>query len=158
MLAIEDCLIGKVSGLFLSSKILEMSPEEISRLASETPECSTERKRLEEKRDILDTGLQGLKRIQKPGRFVHPAQWNPLAPEGMRNNLDETPLNSKKPSVAGSVGELSSVTHSQDKPKSWSDVDFELRAASPTEHLEMRGSHTPRGEGWLFTDRWTKKS
>jgi hypothetical protein len=42
-----------------------MSEEEIFRLAGETPESSFERKRLETKRGILESGLQGLKSLHK---------------------------------------------------------------------------------------------
>ncbi|KAL8367053.1 hypothetical protein RB599_010965 [Gaeumannomyces hyphopodioides] len=71
ILAIEDCLISKLSTLFRSSNVLEMSAEDISRLAGETQESSLERKRLEAKRGILETGLQGLKSLHKR-RNVNP--------------------------------------------------------------------------------------
>ncbi|KAI5464414.1 P-loop containing nucleoside triphosphate hydrolase protein [Mariannaea sp. PMI_226] len=81
VLAIENCLIGKVSELFRPSKILEMATEDISRLAGETEESSVERKRLEDKRKILDTGLRGLKGLRHEGQFAQPAKWDSVLPE-----------------------------------------------------------------------------
>ena len=76
MLAVEDCLIGKISGLFGSRKVLEMSRDDVSRLAGETEESSIERKRLIEKRKILDAGLKGLKGLQKQKQFARPTEWD----------------------------------------------------------------------------------
>lgn len=64
-LAIEDCLISKLSTLFRSTNVLAMSGEDVSRLAGETQESSLERERLEAKREILETGLQCLKSLYK---------------------------------------------------------------------------------------------
>ncbi len=65
VLAIEDCFISKLPILFRSSNVLNMSDEDISRLAGETQASSVERKRLEGKRGTLETGLQGLKNLLK---------------------------------------------------------------------------------------------
>ncbi|KAJ9138996.1 p-loop containing nucleoside triphosphate hydrolase protein [Coniochaeta hoffmannii] len=70
VLAIEDCLIGKLSTLFGSREVLNMSEQDISRLAGETAESSLERKRLEAKRGILETGLKGLKSLHKHRNVV----------------------------------------------------------------------------------------
>jgi hypothetical protein len=53
-----------------------MSPDDISRLAGETKESSVERKRLTEKRKILDAGLRGLRCLQKQKQFPDPAEWD----------------------------------------------------------------------------------
>ncbi|KAK1756313.1 hypothetical protein QBC47DRAFT_460164 [Echria macrotheca] len=60
VLAIENCLISKLPTLFRASNFPEMSGEALAHLVGETPESSLERKRLEEKREILKTGLQSL--------------------------------------------------------------------------------------------------
>jgi len=70
VLAVEDCLIGKVAELFRSDKVLDMSSDDISRLAGETAESSVERKRLVDKRKMLDDGLRGLKGLQKQKQFT----------------------------------------------------------------------------------------
>ncbi|KAM3521620.1 hypothetical protein MY4038_008968 [Beauveria bassiana] len=70
VLAIEDCLISKLPTLFRSSNVLHMSDEDIFRLAGETQESSIERKRLEGKRETLETGLQGLKNLLKRRNIV----------------------------------------------------------------------------------------
>lgn len=64
-LAIEDCLISKLSSLFRSTDVLGLSAEDISGMAGETPESSIERQRLEAKRKILKSGLQSLKSLNK---------------------------------------------------------------------------------------------
>jgi len=68
--AIENRLIDKIPALFRSTSFPEMSDEDLSQLAGETPESSQERKRLEEKRGILMVGLQSLERLRKRGNLV----------------------------------------------------------------------------------------
>lgn len=63
-LAVEGCLVSKLDGLFRTRDILEMSPEDISRLSSESPDASSERERLLQKRDVLEKGLPALKGFQ----------------------------------------------------------------------------------------------
>lgn len=109
VLAIEDCLIGKVSGLFRSDKVFKMSPDDISRLAGETTESSIERKRLVEKRKILDAGLRGLKGLQKQKQVARPAECDPVSSEDMGEQTDKTTLGSERPSTASSIGEPSPV-------------------------------------------------
>lgn len=82
VLAIEDCLISKLSMLFRSKNVLEMSEQDRSRLAGETPESSLERKRLEAKRGILETGLQSLKSLHKRRNVVNPPQKDQASSEG----------------------------------------------------------------------------
>jgi hypothetical protein len=61
-----------------------MSDEDISRLGGETQESSVERKRLEGKRGILETGLQGLKNLLKRRNVVN------LPKEDQVKNLEQT--------------------------------------------------------------------
>lgn len=103
VLAVEDCLIGKVSGLFRSSKVLEMSPDDISRLVGETAESSVERKRLVEKRKILDTGLRGLKGLQKQKQFTCSTEWDPVSLGDVEEMLDKITFDSESASIASSV-------------------------------------------------------
>ncbi|KAJ0107643.1 P-loop containing nucleoside triphosphate hydrolase protein [Diaporthe amygdali] len=81
ILAIEDCLISKLSTLFRSSNILKMSDQEVSHLAGETQESSLERRRLEEKRNILKTGLQSLKSLNKRRNILTPTEQDQVASE-----------------------------------------------------------------------------
>ncbi|KIL93924.1 hypothetical protein FAVG1_02486 [Fusarium avenaceum] len=65
VLAIEDCLISKLSSLFRSGFVAEMSDEELSLLAGETEESRSKREHLTAKRGILEKGLQDLKSLNK---------------------------------------------------------------------------------------------
>lgn len=94
VLAIEDCLISKLSTLFRSSNVLEMSGEDISRLAGETLESSLERKRLEAKRGILETGLQGLKSLHKRRNVVNPPKQDQVGSEDSEQMSVMTPSRS----------------------------------------------------------------
>ena len=100
VLAIEDCLISKLSTLFRSSNILEMSGQDISRLAGETPESSLERKRLEAKRGTLETGLQGLKSLYKRRNIVNPPKQEQVEPEDSEQMSSMTSIRSEKASIA----------------------------------------------------------
>lgn len=101
ILAIENCLIGKLPTLFKSSNVLEMSAEDLSRLAGETRESSLERKRLEAKRGTLETGLQGLKSLHKRKNVNAPEQdQDRLASEDSEQASATTPSGSEKASIA----------------------------------------------------------
>lgn len=99
VLAIEDCLISKLSTLLRSSNVLEMSGEDISRLAGETRESSLERKRLEAKRGILETGLQGLKSLHKRRNVVNPSKQDQVVSEDSEQMYTMTPSRSEKAST-----------------------------------------------------------
>lgn len=73
-LAIEDCLISKLPTLFRSTDVLNMSEEDVARLAGETESSSTERRRLEAKQKILGRGLQGLRSLHKRRSLVYDLQ------------------------------------------------------------------------------------
>lgn len=106
-LAIENCLISKLCTLFRSSNVLEMSPEDLSDLAGETPESSLERQRLEAKRKILKTGLQSLKSLNKRGNVVDPIEQDQMAPEESNPVSVMTPSRSEKsPAAINSAGVL----------------------------------------------------
>ena len=114
VLAIEDRLISKLSTLFRSRKILELSTEDISRLAGETQESSLERQRLEAKRGILEAGLQGLKSLYKRKKLVT-SQQDQHASDGSGTMLDVTPSRSETASAAtSSVGEAPRSTFSNE--------------------------------------------
>ena len=105
ILAIEDCLISKLSTLFRSSNVLEMSDDDISRLAGETPESSLERRRLEAKRGILETGLQSLKSLHKRRNVVNPPKQDQVASEDSEQMSSMTPSGSEKASIATNSAE-----------------------------------------------------
>ncbi|KAM0547829.1 hypothetical protein ACHAPJ_010175 [Fusarium lateritium] len=65
VLAIEDCLVSKLSSLFRSGNVVEMSDEDLYLLAGETQESCIERERIEVKQRILERGLQDLKSLYK---------------------------------------------------------------------------------------------
>lgn len=77
-----------------------MSEEDISRLAGETEETSVERKRLEEKRGILDKGLQELKSLLKRRNVVSSPKQDQVSLGDSEQMPDMTPSRSEKASVA----------------------------------------------------------
>jgi hypothetical protein len=139
VLAIEDCLIGKVAKLFRSSQFLEMSPDDVSRLAGETEESSVERKHLIQKRKILDVGLRGLKDLQRQKQIINPAPGDLMSLADSENESDKITPGSRKASTPSSI-----------------------RGVSPTLSLqEGQESQEPWENEWNFTipsDQATKKS
>lgn len=99
VLAIEDCLIGKLSTLFRSKNVVEMSGEDISRLAGETQESSLERNRLEVKHQILEKGLRGLKSLRKSRNVANPPKQDQVASQDSDQMSATTPSQSEKASV-----------------------------------------------------------
>lgn len=91
VLAIEDCLISKLSTLFRSSNVLNMEEEEISRLAGETEESSQERKRLEAKSEVLEKALRDLKNLLKRRNVLH------LTKQDQETSKDSEPTASMTP-------------------------------------------------------------
>ncbi|KAK2593837.1 hypothetical protein QQS21_008452 [Conoideocrella luteorostrata] len=81
-----------------SSHVLEMSDEDISRLAGETQAASTERTRLEAKRGILEAGLQRLKSLHRR-RNVDPLKQNQVVVEKLEQISAMTPKRSEKAST-----------------------------------------------------------
>ncbi|KAJ3536938.1 hypothetical protein NM208_g6513 [Fusarium decemcellulare] len=121
-LAIEDCLISKLPTLFRSNNVLEMSSEDISRLAGETRESSLERKRLEAKRGILQTGLQGLKSLHKRNTVVDglPRQ-DEAASEDSEKMRATTRTRPEKGSTATNSTEAAPLTIRPDNPSEFQD-------------------------------------
>jgi hypothetical protein len=99
-LAIEDRLISKLSTLFRSPSVMDMSEEVVSGLAGETPESSTERQRLEAKHKTLKAGLQSLKSLYKRRNSDKPPEQDQVALEDPQQTPDMTPRISDKASVA----------------------------------------------------------
>ncbi|KAK8138488.1 hypothetical protein PG984_001868 [Apiospora sp. TS-2023a] len=64
-LAVENCLISKLPGLFTPDSVAELTGEEIRQLAAESQDTMAEREALESKFDVLSKGLTGLKRLTR---------------------------------------------------------------------------------------------
>lgn len=62
-IAIEECLISKLPDLLKPGRVLELAPDEIQHLVGESEETASSRAKLNEKRDLLQKGLQDLKRF-----------------------------------------------------------------------------------------------
>lgn len=73
-LAVEDCLISKLTGLFRSANVMKMDEEDLHLLAGETPESSMERERLKVKQEILEKGLKDIKGFHKRRAVMDPVQ------------------------------------------------------------------------------------
>jgi hypothetical protein len=148
VLAIEDCLIGKVANLFRSSQFLEMSPDDVSRLAGETEESSVERKHLTQKRKILDAGLRGLKDLQRRTETANPAPGDHMSLVDSENESDKITPCSRKASTANSIRSASTASS--------------IRSASPTLSLqEVPESQETLEKDWnaiFSSDQATKKS
>lgn len=100
-LAIEDCLISKLSKLFSSSNVLEMSAKDLCSLAGETRESALERQRLEAKHKILKAGLQSLKSLYKRRNATDPAtERDQVSSEDQEQVSAITPSRSEGASIA----------------------------------------------------------
>jgi hypothetical protein len=141
VLAIEDCLIGKVAGLFKSTKITKMSAEQIARLAGETTESSIERNRLTEKRKILEAGLSGFKSLQKQGQHTRPDEWERVVPEDAESKPDLSTLSFETASNANSVT-APSIVDTEAEANMPVGGDFELASAPPIAEWRARTSRT----------------
>lgn len=105
ILAIEDILISKVSMLFRSSNVLEMKDEDLSLLAGETQESSQERRRLEVKQETLNTGLRGLKGLQKRRNVINETKRDQVGPRDSDNVAATTPSTPEEASIATNSAE-----------------------------------------------------
>ncbi|KID82110.1 interferon-induced GTP-binding protein Mx [Metarhizium guizhouense ARSEF 977] len=64
VLAVEQCLISQLPSLFLSESILDLSDDEVIRMANESDSASLERTRCAEKLAVLEDGKSDLKRLE----------------------------------------------------------------------------------------------
>lgn len=116
VLAIEDCLVSKLPTLFKSGTVLAMSEEDRSCLAGETSESSLERKRLDAKYRILESGLQGLKSLHKRRNLVNLPKQNQVASEDSEQTSAMTPSRSEKASTATNSVEVAPRAIIPDEP------------------------------------------
>ena len=63
VLAIEQCIIDKLSSIFSSDVICDMTDDDINELAGEGPETVAQRKYLTEKLKVLEEGMEKLKKL-----------------------------------------------------------------------------------------------
>jgi hypothetical protein len=146
ILAIEDCLVSKLPTLFRSSNVLEMSRKDISRLAGETQESSLERKRLEAKRGILETGLQGLKSLHKRRNVVNRPKQDQVASEDSEQMSAMTPNRSEKASVTTSSAEAAPRATIPDEPSHYPD---KVTIPPPVDEWPPQaGFHGDMEDGW----------
>lgn len=104
--AIEDCLVSKLPTLFKSKNVLAMNEEVISRLVGETEGSRKERARLEAKRQVLKTGLQGLKNLLQRRPVADLSEEDRSAPRDSEQTLTVTPPGwSKEASIDESLSE-----------------------------------------------------
>jgi hypothetical protein len=116
VLAIEDCLISKLSSLFTSSNVAEMSDEELYLLAGETEKSSVERKRLELKQGILEKGLQDLKSLYKRSTVVGHRRYGGLSSEDSEEVSAMTQSRSEKGSSITGRGRAVSEVFTEEIP------------------------------------------
>lgn len=64
-LAIERCVMTAVTKLFDRDMVDELEEAEISRLAEESPETSSERERNKVKLEVLRVGMDGLRALDR---------------------------------------------------------------------------------------------
>ncbi|KAM0217107.1 hypothetical protein ACHAPA_006021 [Fusarium lateritium] len=115
VLAIENCLISRLSSLFRSGTVAEMSDEDLNLLAGETKESSSKRKHLEAKKGILEKGLQDLKSLYKRRTIVELTKQDDAMFEEPRKETPIAQSGSGKASItACSVG-TASEDHSPDE-------------------------------------------
>lgn len=151
VLAIEDCLIRKVSKLFRSTEVLTLSNEDISRLAGETKKCSLERKRLEEKHRILDTGLRGLKGLQSQRPLHQPAEWDYKPQSDVKGSPRKVAFVSEVASISSSVDESSPMVDSEAPVDYPLEEESESPVAVEAEEWVVEKAETPPDEQWELT-------
>ncbi|EKJ68747.1 hypothetical protein FPSE_11078 [Fusarium pseudograminearum CS3096] len=111
-LAVEDCLISKLPGLFRSANVMNMGEEDLHLLAGETPESSMERERLKVKLEILEKGLQDIKGFHKRRAVIDPVQHHDIVWEVSK---DDSVSRSKQASdISSSVKADSDIFSTED--------------------------------------------
>ena len=63
VLAVEHCLLDKLTTLFQAETVLDLSDEEVKALAQESDESAARRWQCTVKMDVLDAGMDDLKRL-----------------------------------------------------------------------------------------------
>lgn len=63
VMAVERCLMSKLTGILTPIKAVELEDDELLRLVGESEESVDERLRLTEKLEILQNGLRDIKRL-----------------------------------------------------------------------------------------------
>jgi hypothetical protein len=71
VLAVEACIVEKLSTLFCPENILDMKDGMVAALAAENEESSVERERCMEKLKVLESGLRELKIVQEHPSLQH---------------------------------------------------------------------------------------
>lgn len=125
VLAIEDCLISKLSSLFRSGHVAEMSDEDLFLLAGETEESHSKREHLKAKRGILEKGLQDLKSLYKHRTIIDLTNQDDSALEDPKKVTTITQNGFEKASIAThSIGIASEgfspneLSNAEEKPPS----------------------------------------
>ncbi len=65
VLAVEQCLVGRLPSLFTPEMVQKLSEEDVSGLASETEHTTAQRSQCLEKLAVLEEGLRDLKSLDK---------------------------------------------------------------------------------------------
>lgn len=153
MLAIEDCLVGKLSELFTPHDVLDMSPEEIFRLASESPESTLERAYLVQKRKILESGLPILKGFQKRrSAFMNQVERGAVASEHSESKSVKTESSSEERWMGTSGGKMSpSSTFQVIKKGEASESDLESVVGSQDERAVAKGNPRVQADDDLWS-------
>ncbi|KAL5608679.1 hypothetical protein FOVSG1_003360 [Fusarium oxysporum f. sp. vasinfectum] len=131
VLAIEDCLIGKLPSLFTSSSVAEMSDEKLYLLAGETKKSFVERQRLELKQGILEKGLQDLKSLYKRSTVVGHRGYHGLSSEDSDKVSAITQSRSEKGSSLTDRGRAASEVFGEANP-----INEEQHPALQANHIE----------------------
>ena len=140
-LAIEDCLISKLSSLFRSSTVMEINGQDLYRLAGETQESCLERKRLEVKRRILTQGLRDLKSLYRRSNVINSPKQDELASEDSEQMPAMAQSRFEQASTATTSAEAAPEVISPDEPS----------VLLPTDKWKLPSQGEPQGD---MNDIW----
>jgi hypothetical protein len=133
VLAIEECLISKLPDLLKPSRVHELGTEEIQRLVGESEETASSRTKLNEKRTLLQKGLQDLKRFQTHRVMHSPAPPKAPKPSSGSANGHATRLRNHAPETKAET--------SSDADGPASDVENRASEAEAEVHGSDREEH-----------------
>lgn len=68
VLALEQCLIAKLPSLFSPEDVYGYDDDQVNAMATELPNAAKERAQVNEKKEILETGLRELARFSTHGK------------------------------------------------------------------------------------------